>query len=82
MIENLADKMERLKHLVAVVEDHVCVGLDMWVRPERTVAVEVKWTVWDGRIHFDGATAEEALHAAEVAHDIAKVEVPDAVVLP
>jgi len=82
MIENLADKMDRLTHLAKVAGAHVCIDLDMWVRPERKITVDVEWSVWDGRTHFKGATPEEALHAAEVAHDIVRAEVPDAVVMP
>lgn len=84
MIENIADKMDRLKRLSTTVADHVCLELDIWVRPwsSSNVEVQAEWSVWDGKMHFKGTTAEEALHAAEVAHEIVKTEVPMTVELP
>lgn len=75
-------EVDRLKHLSKVVADHVCIELDIWVRPDRPVTLDTEWSLWDGRTHFKGATAEEALLAAEIAHNIVKAELPEAVVMP
>ena len=82
--ENIADKVDRLKRLSTTLGDHVCLELDVWVRPWSPTNVEVaaEWSVWDGKKHFKGTTVEEALHAAEVAHEIVKTEITTAVEMP
>jgi len=43
---------------------------------------EVEWNVWDGSNHHKGATPEEALRGAELAHGLIKSTEMPTVILP
>ena len=82
--ENIAALIPRLKALGRKVDDHVCLELDVWVRPREDgrIDLDVKWQVWDGHEHYTDTTPERALQAAKVKAGLRESPVPDLVVMP